>query len=139
MKKVLNSSTNDPAFEKLWSDVIERIALTSQPALIMSVPGHDSYGAEIDITTYRYDEYDIAVSSYDSNAQMIYSVVSTNKLLSVMNISRTLFIMILLLVGSLMFNSDANKLVLDPIERMSEKVKLLASNPLGVINDEVES
>lgn len=45
---------------------------------------------------------------------------------SVMNISRTLFIMFLLLVGSLMFNADANKLVLEPIERMTEKVKLLA-------------
>lgn len=53
-----------------------------------------------------------------------------------MNVTRTLFIMILLLVGSLMFNSDANKLVLEPIERMSEKVKLLASNPLGAMNDD---
>lgn len=44
--------------------------------------------------------------------------------------------MILLLVGSLMFNADANKLVLEPIERMSEKVKLLASNPLGIMGDD---
>jgi hypothetical protein len=41
---------------------------------------------------------------------------------SIMNISRTVFIMVLFLVGIIMFNSDANKLVLEPIERMTEKV-----------------
>jgi hypothetical protein len=56
-----------------------------------------------------------------------------------MNISRTLFIMVLLLVGSMMFNADANRLVLEPIERMSEKVKLLATNPLGLMNDDGEN
>ncbi len=58
---------------------------------------------------------------------------------SIMNISRTIFIMILLLLGSIIFNSDANKLVLEPIERMSERVKLLASNPLGVMNEEADA
>ena len=37
-----------------------------------------------------------------------------------------------------MFNNDANKLVLEPIERLSEKVKLMASNPLGAMNGDID-
>ena len=37
-----------------------------------------------------------------------------------------------------MFTSDANKLVLTPIERMLEKVKLIAKNPLAAASDELE-
>jgi hypothetical protein len=36
--------------------------------------------------------------------------------------------MILLTIGSIMFNNDANKLVLEPIEHMTEKVKIMATN-----------
>jgi len=37
-----------------------------------------------------------------------------------------------------MFTSDANRLVLTPIERMLEKVKLIAKNPLAAASDELE-
>ncbi len=84
----------------------------------------------------RYDDTNSVVSKYDTNATIVYLITETNKLQSIMNISRTIFIMILLLVGSMMFNADANKLVLEPIERMSEKVKLLATNPLGLMGDD---
>lgn len=84
----------------------------------------------------RYDDTGYVVSKYDSNATIVYLSTKNNKMQSIMNISRTVFIMILLLVGSMMFNADANRLVLEPIERMSEKVKLLATNPLGLMNDD---
>ena len=38
-----------------------------------------------------------------------------------------------------MFTSDANRLVLSPIERMLEKVKLIAKNPLAAASDEVDN
>jgi hypothetical protein len=38
-----------------------------------------------------------------------------------------------------MFTSDANNLVLAPIERMLEKVKLIAKNPLAAASDEVDN
>jgi hypothetical protein len=37
-----------------------------------------------------------------------------------------------------MFTSDANRLVLTPIERMLEKVRLIAKNPLAAASEEVE-
>lgn len=47
--------------------------------------------------------------------------------------------MALLTIGSMFFSSDANKLVLEPIERMTEEVKNLARNPIGAINNEMEN
>jgi hypothetical protein len=38
-----------------------------------------------------------------------------------------------------MFTNDANTLVLSPIERMLEKVKLIARNPLAAASDEVDN
>jgi hypothetical protein len=48
------------------------------------------------------------------------------------------FICVLLTIGSIYFTSDANTLVLEPIERMMEKVKLIAKNPMIAASDEVE-
>jgi len=44
--------------------------------------------------------------------------------------------MLLLSIGSYYFGQDANKLVLEPIERITERVKIMAQNPLSVMNDE---
>jgi len=45
----------------------------------------------------------------------------------------------LLGIGSIMFTNDANRLVLNPIDRMVEKVKFIAKNPLGAASGEVDS
>lgn len=58
---------------------------------------------------------------------------------AILSISRTIFICVILSIASIMFTSDANKLVLSPIERMLEKVKLIARNPLAAASDEVEN
>jgi len=40
-------------------------------------------------------------------------------------------------MASIYFTRDAQNLVLDPLERMIEKVKLIAKNPLAAATDEV--
>ena len=40
-------------------------------------------------------------------------------------------------LASIYFTKDAQELVLDPLERMIEKVKLIAKNPLAAATDEV--
>ena len=79
--------------------------------------------------------------AYASDGTMFtafYSVVVQQKLTSILNICRTIFVCIVLSIASIMFTSDANKLVLTPIERMLEKVKLIAKNPLAAASDELE-
>ena len=64
---------------------------------------------------------------------------SSSSLNSILSICRTVFVCIVLSIASIMFTSDANRLVLSPIERMLEKVKLIAKNPLAAASDEVDN
>ncbi len=57
----------------------------------------------------------------------------------IISLSRTIFVCIVLAIGSIYFSQDANNLVLSPIERMLEKVKFIAKNPLAAANDDIES
>jgi hypothetical protein len=45
---------------------------------------------------------------------------------------------IVLTLGAIFFTRDANRLVLIPIERMFERVKRIAKNPLAVHDDETD-
>lgn len=65
-----------------------------------------------------------------------YSTVSYNKTESLINIFRTLFICIVLTLASIYFTKDAQVLVLDPLERMMEKVKLIAKNPMTATKED---
>jgi hypothetical protein len=44
---------------------------------------------------------------------------------------RTFIVITILIVSFLLFSRDARKLVLDPLERMIEKVKMIAKDPLA--------
>lgn len=54
---------------------------------------------------------------------------------SMINILRTLLVCVLLAGSSFYFNKDATNLVLTPIERMLEKIKIIAKNPMKLIGD----
>ena len=49
-----------------------------------------------------------------------------------------MFICILLSIASIYFTKDANQLVLEPLERMIEKVRIIAKNPLAAATGELE-
>ncbi len=51
---------------------------------------------------------------------------------ALLNMLRTLFICAILAIGVFVFNRDASKLVLQPIERMLKKVKDVSENPLAI-------
>merc|ERR1712070_629349 len=52
---------------------------------------------------------------------------------AMLNLTQTLFVCLLLGVGSMTFASDANKLVLAPIERMISKLDRIRNNPLEAL------
>lgn len=53
---------------------------------------------------------------------------------SELNVCQTIFICILLAAGAMTFSKDANKLVLQPIERMIMKLEKIRNNPLAAIS-----
>ena len=68
-----------------------------------------------------------------------YNIKKQLVLESALNIARTIFVSIVLAIAALFFSNDANRLVLTPIERMLEKVKLIAKNPLAAASEEVDT
>jgi len=49
---------------------------------------------------------------------------------AIWNLFITLFILILLVLGSMMFSNDANRLVVNPVEKMIRRVEAIRDNPL---------
>ena len=94
------------------------------------------------LETLRNDEYltSLSISNTDGfNFVAYYSNKSSAKLNALLSILRTLFVCFVLSLASYMFLNDANRLVLNPIERMLEKVRLIQKNPLAAASDEVQS
>ncbi len=55
-----------------------------------------------------------------------------SRLNALLNMLRTLFIVLILAAGVFVFNRDASRLVLRPIERMLQKVRDVSENPLAI-------
>ena len=89
----------------------------------------------------RTDEYDsyICTANNSFNISAVWSTKREVRTTAILSISRTVFVCIVLTIASIYFSEDANKLVLNQIERMLEKVKLIAKNPLAAASDEVDS
>jgi class 3 adenylate cyclase len=60
----------------------------------------------------------------------VTDIRASTKLASGLNIGRTLFLCLILAVGSIVFSHDTSVLVLMPLESMLEKTRILATNPM---------
>ena len=76
----------------------------------------------------RFAEKYYASSDYDAVA--VFDIRYENRVTSGLNICRTVFICIALTLGAIYFTKDANDLVITPIEKMMDKVKKIARNPM---------
>ena len=87
----------------------------------------------------RQDEYRSATFTAENGFEFIaaYSTRASFVAESIINIARTLFIVVILALGSILFTQDAQRLVLDPLERMIEKVRLIAQNPLIAASEDI--
>ena len=56
---------------------------------------------------------------------------------SQLSICQTLFICLVLTLGAVSLSQDSNRLVIIPIEKMIDKVKRMARNPLAAMNDDM--
>lgn len=82
----------------------------------------------IDYNDLRYNEI------YFSSAGDITAIFDTrydSKMSSLLNIMKTIFICIVLTLGALYFSKDAEDLVINPLDKIIEKVKKIAKNPIS--------
>lgn len=91
------------------------------------------------LKTLRKDEYQSHVLYAKDGKEFIaaYSMKAYVKAESIINLVRTTVLILVLGASSILFTRDAQLMVLDPLERMIEKVKLIAKNPLIAASEEV--
>ncbi|CAD8076816.1 unnamed protein product [Paramecium sonneborni] len=95
-------------------------------------------------TNYNLDEYRQSDKQYyasvDTNDILITcsvaDLVEYNKTNAILSIFQTIFVCIVLASSAVLFNKDVNELVIEPIERMMEKIELIAQNPLEAVSIE---
>jgi len=63
----------------------------------------------------------------------IYDIKQTIIWEALLSIFQTIFVVIVLAIGALFFSKDADKLVLQPIERMISKVRIIRNNPMEAV------
>ena len=93
---------------------------------------------ETDLNKYRYDEYNrnIVETTNGLRFEVVYSVQKLTKVYAVISLSRMVFVTVLMAMSVLFFQQASVNLVLNPIERMLEKVRLIARNPLAAAQDD---
>jgi len=82
---------------------------------------------------YRLDDVGTIVS-FNENVSINFLKIGMNRVLSIINISRTLFLCAVLGVSSFMFEEDANVLVLQPLDVMTEILNRVVNDPIGARN-----
>ena len=87
---------------------------------------------------FRYRELS-TVYSDDAMVRIVFSLRKETKLGSLLNLFQTIFVCVALTFSSILFENDANNLVLQPLEIMIEIVEKVAKDPIGAKNiDELQ-
>ena len=106
------------------------------PAINITINGINYYiNEQWNNYNFRYKEVS-TVYSEDAMVRIVYSLRKETKLASILNICQTIFVCIALTLSSILFENDANKLVLQPLEIMIEIVDKVAKDPIGAKNIE---
>jgi len=114
---------------------------TDSPLVYLKV-GSMVYGDEDDANNLRtqeknnYTENCYYLDPSDTSSYLCTAVFDTtyaNKISSVLNIAKTIFICIVLTVSSFCFSKDTQEMVLEPIETMITKVKQISKNPIQAL------
>jgi class 3 adenylate cyclase len=126
----------------LQSDVLYQLFDKNFPALNISYNGtllyNDSYYWN-KTDYFRYKEV-TTVFSADGQVNIVYSLLKETQLTGLLNIFQTIFVCIMLSGAAILFENDAKKLVLSPLEIMIEIVDNVAKDPINAKNiDELQT
>ena len=126
----------------LQSEILYGLFDKNYPALNISYNGtllyNDSrYWNRTDY--FRYKEV-TTVFSADGQVNIVYSLLKETQLTGLLNIFQTIFVCIMLSGAAILFENDAKKLVLSPLEIMIEIVDNVAKDPINAKNiDELQT
>ena len=134
--------TNDEILYGVYSYIIPKDTLDlffdkDFPAINISI-GKTLYYTNPEYTDVNYFRYNEISSEYseDGTVCVVYSLLTETKLEGILNMAQTLFVCVCLAVATILFENDANKLVLTPLEIMTEIVETVAKDPVNARNVE---
>ena len=132
----LSDFASTSSFENVRGIFISDESSTSYPLIHLSYA--DRYGSMIyewngptDYGGLRYEEiYYVGVGLYLA----IFDISVESQLLGVLDICQTIFVMLILTAGALIFSRDAEKYIIRPVRQMIEKVRAIANDPSILMN-----
>jgi len=83
--------------------------------------------------TYRREEVE-TIFSLHGIVSVNYQVLVKSKMENIISLSKTLFICVILVLSSIMFEEDANVLVLQPLGVMTDIINRVVNDPIGARN-----
>lgn len=127
-------TSDSSIYTTAYATYVSRMKEYDYPLIELEVPVYGKTTYNTDISDLRSDEFTVVTSSNDAEAT--YSTKTFNQYEALINIGRTIMVCVLLTVSSYIINKDATTLVLDPIERMIERIRIVAKNPMALCSEE---
>jgi len=135
-----DSGVASTEFKSSYDEYVDWHTKLDIPLVYLEIEGYGTIWEESPdrYKDLRSQEIETAFAS-DGNSKAYWDISLLNKYESILNISRTLLVCLLLGLGSYWFNRDATSLVLDPLERMIERVQIVSKEPMALISvEEIE-
>lgn len=132
--KTAKIGVNSHIYQTAYNTYVRQMVDYSYPLVELDVPIYGKTKYNTPLSDLRSDEYTTITDSNDSKAT--YSIKRYNQYEALINIGRTVMVCLLLTISSYIINRDATTLVLDPIERMIERIRIVAKNPMALCSEE---
>jgi|GEM_PF-6286094 len=132
--KTAKIGVNQNVYTTAYNSYVKQMVDYAYPLVELTVPVFGTTKYNDPLSKLRSDEYTTITANNDAKA--IYSIKQYNQYESLINIGRTIMICLLLTISSYIINRDATTLVLDPIERMIERIRIVAKNPMALCSEE---
>jgi hypothetical protein len=121
-------------YDRAYTEYVNRMVDYDYPLIEIEVPLKPKRYFNTEKEDLRSDEFTIITADFDAEAT--YSIKTFNQYESAISIGRTIMVCLLLTISSYIINRDATILVLDPIERMIERIRIVAKNPMALCSEE---
>ena len=121
-----------PGFSTVLNDFISYNLGSNRPLIYLeytNVTGDYIWNSSQSYTDYRFYEIYLASSQ---NITAIFDITIDSRFDSGLSICNTVFICLILTIAALTFYSDADTLIIRPIEKLLSNIKQLTRDPLGL-------
>jgi hypothetical protein len=134
-----DSNTSGVAFQQAYKSYLERHRDIRTPIILLKARNMSFTSATVNEYDLRNTEKEIVSpsnSAFSDEYISVFDLRADTWMDALFGIIQTVFVCIMLTIGTFLFTKDATDLVIEPVEQMMEKVKGIAKNPLEAAKEE---